>query len=213
MNIEKLAHILLVCVIVVALFAMCMVTVVNADQIDDAVTVSKPLSKSMGDNIKERISTLRCVIEAARDEVKASMPARYFNVPLSTEIQDHIFAVCKEYGIEPEIVIAMIQKESYFNADIMGDNGAAYGILQVHPRWHYDRMERLGVTDLMDPCQNITVAVDYLAECIRMGGGSLDWGLMAYNGGPSYAREMWAKGEVSYYAQIVQKWARGYERY
>ena len=262
MNTENIAHILLICVIVVAMFAISFAGQVNADHMDNVIDISepteetqeeketsepteaptKPVEETTEPEVKEDIIELDTKaepeIEVEEEPVQITVVSpdefmvtikdslrdtvsviedhpftKYYNVPLSPDIQDHIFKVCEEYNIRPEIVIAMIRKESYFTIDIMGDNGAAYGLLQVHPRWHQDRMDRLGVTDLFDPCQNITVAVDYLAECLRLGRGSYDWALMAYNGGPSYAIEMTEKGEVSYYAQIVQKLARQYASY
>lgn len=36
--------------------------------------------------------------------------------------------------------------------------------MQISPRWHRDRMECLGVTDLFDERSNILVGADYLAE-------------------------------------------------
>ena len=36
--------------------------------------------------------------------------------------------------------------------------------MQIIPRWSYDRMARLGVTDIYDPASNILVGIDILAE-------------------------------------------------
>ena len=35
---------------------------------------------------------------------------------------------------------------------------------QIQKKWHWDRMERLGVTDLMGPSGNFRVGCDFLAE-------------------------------------------------
>ena len=107
-------------------------------------------------------------------------------MPLSEELQAHIILECKFYGVEPEIVLAMIERESRFQADVMGDNGNAYGLMQIHPRWHQERMDRLGVTDLMNPYQNVTVGIDYLAEMIAKGNG-IEWAIAAYNAGATGA--------------------------
>lgn len=58
--------------------------------------------------------------------------------------------------------MAIIEKESSGQADAV--NGDCKGLMQVSERWHTDRMERLGVTDLYDPYGNIIIGVDYLAE-------------------------------------------------
>lgn len=126
----------------------------------------------------------------------------YFDVPLNEDLQDHIFAVCNWYDIDPALVIAVIEKESDFRPKLMGDNGAAYGLMQVQLKWHKDRMISLGYSDLLDPYANITVGVDYLAELFERG-KPVEWVLMAYNGGPSYANRKYNAGEVSDYARKV----------
>lgn len=122
----------------------------------------------------------------------------FYNVPLSEELQAHIILECKFYGVEPEIVLAMIERESRFQADVMGDNGNAYGLMQIHPRWHSDRMERLGVTDLMNPYQNTTTGIDFLSEQIARYDGDVAKALVAYNQGHF-------KGTVTKYALAVME--------
>ena len=119
-----------------------------------------------------------------------------FDVPLDTELQLYIIDEAEEHGIDPAIVMAMAYRESTYRADAIGDNGNSYGLLQVQPRWHYERMQKLGCTDLLDPYQNVTVAIDYLAEQINQYGGDLAKGLTAYNRG-SY------NGTVTQYAKTV----------
>ena len=124
--------------------------------------------------------------------------SKYYDIPLSTSVQDHIFKVSEEYGVDPRIVIAMIEYESDYNASTVGDQGRSFGLMQVQARWHKERMERLGVTDLLNPYENITVGVDYLASLIELN-DSLEWALMAYNGGPSYAYSKTSKGILTDY--------------
>lgn len=129
-------------------------------------------------------------------------PVTYYDVPLDDELQNHIFAICDEAEIDPRIVIAMIEKESMYKADVMGDNGRSFGLMQIQKRWHEDRMKRLGCNDLLDPYQNITVGVDLLSE-LNGKGNSIEWTLMAYNGGVAYANKKVKTGIVSDYAKDV----------
>lgn len=153
------------------------------------------------DMLHEEIQAVRSV-EEEKEEIVEEDVHGYFDVPLSEDLQDHIFMVCESYGIDPAIVIAMIQRESNFVIDIVGDNGNSFGLMQIQPRWHRDRMEKLGCTDLLNPYQNVNVGVDYLAELFEKG-KSVEWVLMAYNGGPSYANKKAANGEVNTYARDV----------
>ncbi len=125
-----------------------------------------------------------------------------FDVPLEQDLQNHIFMLCAERDLDPAIVFAMIDQESKFNADIVGDGGNSFGLMQIQPRWHSDRMVKLGCTDLLDPYQNVTVGVDFLAELVS-DGKSIEWALMAYNGGPAYANRKTSAGVLSEYAASV----------
>lgn len=141
-------------------------------------------------------------VREIEEKLKEEPDTLYFDVPLDRDLQDHIFKLCEEADIDPAIVIAMIEKESGYTADILGDNGNSYGLMQIQPRWHYDRMERLECYDLLDPYQNVTVGIDFLAE-LKRSDKSIEWVLMAYNGGPAYANRKISNGEISDYARLV----------
>ena len=125
-----------------------------------------------------------------------------YNVPLASELQLYIKTTCDEYGVDPALVIAMIGVESSYDADAIGDGGDSVGLMQVQEKWHGERMARLGASDLMNPYENVTVGIDYIAEQLAQGKG-IEWALHAYNGGVQYADEMTASGQVSDYAAKV----------
>lgn len=126
----------------------------------------------------------------------------YFDVPLEEPLQDRIFELCEERGIDPAIIIAMIERESRFRPSIKGDHGRSYGLMQIQPKWHQKRANELGCPDLLNPYHNVTVGIDLLGDLIETG-GSLEWALMAYNGGAAYANRLAARGEVSDYAKAI----------
>lgn len=125
------------------------------------------------------------------------------DAPLPVELQAFIFGLAEDYGLDGHLVMAVIGQESNYKHCVIGDDGEAYGLMQIHPAQHEDRMARLKITkdELLDPYANVVVGVDYLAECIEEGG--LEWGLMAYNGGFKYANEMTKQGVISEYAESV----------
>jgi soluble lytic murein transglycosylase-like protein len=127
---------------------------------------------------------------------------KYYDVPLSEDLQDHIFRLCEKNNIDPALVIAMIKRESSYNANTIGDNGNSFGLMQIQPRWHQGRMDRLGCSNLLDPYQNVTVGIDFLAELFAKG-KPVEWVLMAYNGGMAYANKNWNAGVTSSYANKV----------
>lgn len=130
------------------------------------------------------------------ETVETEPPITLYNVPLSEDLQLHIIETAEAHGIDPEIVFAMAYVESSFKTDCVGDSGDSLGLMQVQPYWHSGRMQRLGCTDLLDPFQNVTVAVDYLSEMLNRHDGDIAKALVSYNQG-SY------KGTITSYAKAV----------
>ena len=121
-----------------------------------------------------------------------------YDVPLKAELQVRIIDICHEYEIDPAVVLAMMDVESDYDIYAMGDSGNAFGLLQVQPRWHYERIARLGCADLFSPENNVTVAVDYLAELLEKYDGDMEMALTAYNRGSYGAqRDLFSKGIYS----------------
>lgn len=126
------------------------------------------------------------------------------------EYQGYCREAGEKYGICPELLMAMIERES--SGDAWARNSAGdTGLLQVNPRWHGERMERLGVTDLHDPWGNILVAADYLAELFGRDGDPY-LVLMEYNMGRGTAVRLWRQGKYSEYAVSVSQRAWELER-
>ena len=127
---------------------------------------------------------------------KALYDSGYFryDVPLDVETQAFLRAACDESGVPYELALAVIRKESTFQ-NIIGDSGDSVGYMQIQPRWHKERMERLGATDLRDPFSNFRVGCDYLAELLER--YPLEDALTAYNSG-SPGNSDYAKDVISY---------------
>ena len=115
-------------------------------------------------------------------------------IPLSRDEQELLWDACEEFGVPYALALGLIETETNFR-NITGDNGNSSGYMQIQRRFHGDRMDRLGVTDLMDPGGNFRVGLDFLTEQYNKYG---DWGiaLTVYNNG-SYP------GYITNYANVV----------
>lgn len=120
------------------------------------------------------------------------------------KMQVYTYCVCKQYGVRYDLVVALIEKESGYKFDEVGDDGHSIGYMQIYEEWHKDRMESLNVTDLRNPYQNVLVGIDYLSELIERYGTIQD-ALAAYNYGEQGAkRNLWKKGIYVYeYNQTI----------
>ena len=136
----------------------------------------------------------------------------YTNIPLSARFQKYIDGKCKSYGISTNVVMGCIRTESNFQTQIMGDNGKAYGLMQVQKQWHKARMKKVGATDLLNPYDNVAVGIDYLAELYGIY-GNYHKALMAYNGGHAYCKRRVRAGLVnSPYSRRVMNYAEGFKK-
>lgn len=112
-----------------------------------------------------------------------------YNVPLDYDLQVYIIQTCEELNIDAGVVMAMIFYESSYQADAIGDGGNSVGLMQIMQCFHEERMARLGVTDLLDPYQNVTVGIDFLAELVNECNGDIEKALICYNTGRAGAEE------------------------
>lgn len=85
----------------------------------------------------------------------------------------------KREGMSPELLIAMMQKESSLRAKVQSRYGAQ-GLMQVVRRWHPDKLH--SSESLFDPEVNIRVGADVLEEYLEGAGGSLKKALGKYSG-------------------------------
>lgn len=126
-------------------------------------------------------------------------------IPLSYEEQDFLRTASSEGGVPYALALAVIETETGFR-NVAGDEGGSIGYMQVAPRWHGERMERLGVADLWDPYGNFRVGCDFLGELLEAYGDQ-NKALMAYNMGPKRAAELWREGiyETEYSRAVMER--------
>lgn len=136
--------------------------------------------------------------EIAVDEVKF-VPIT--EIQLDAEMQEWIWNYCNDKNISPALVMAIIERESSCNSNCIGDNGNSFGYMKIYKKWHIDRMEKLGITDLLDGKQNVIVGVDYLLELFQENPNAT-WVLNAYNGGRAYANR---KSDTDYSVDVLDR--------
>ncbi len=149
--------------------------------------------------------------EVAIEPVEETPPEQtcfYKEVPLTYDEQESLQAACEEFKVPYALALGLIEKETDFR-NILGDDGASAGYMQIQKKWHWDRMERLGVTDLTDPAGNFRVGLDFLSELYEKYD---DWSmaLTVYNRGhyPGYITN-YAKAVVKNY----EKWQKLVDSY
>ncbi len=99
-----------------------------------------------------------------------------------TDYEGYISKYSGEFGIDPDLIKAIIATESSFNPNVVSSSGAK-GLMQLKPIAAKD----VGLEDanLFDPEQNIRVGSTYFSKLLERFGGDMDKALAAYRFGPT----------------------------
>jgi len=108
----------------------------------------------------------------------AKIPGAKRNVDKSNW-DKYITRYAKEYGVDEDLIRAVIQVESANNPNALSYKGAM-GLMQLMPQ----TAKMLGVTDAWDPEQNIRGGVKYLSQLSDTFDGDIVKMLAGYNAGP-----------------------------
>ena len=134
---------------------------------------------------------------------------KYFDVPLSTDLQDYIFALCESNNVPVALILAMIETESSFRPNVISGTND-YGLMQINSINHEWLSEKYGITDFLDPYQNVFCGITIIAGHLEKTDGDITKALMCYNCGLTGARRLWDKGiySTSYTEKIEGRMAK-----
>lgn len=133
------------------------------------------LNKENVNSLKEQIRTGNI----ARTGIVKTSSSSY-----SGKYASEINAAASKYGVDPNLIVAVIQAESNFNPNARSSAGAQ-GLMQLMPA----TARGLGVKNSYDPAQNIMGGTKYLADQLKAFGGDIKMALAAYNAGPGNVRK------------------------
>lgn len=95
------------------------------------------------------------------------------------ELRAFAVKTAKEKGLDPAVLLGLIDQESNWNVKARSRKGAR-GLTQLMP----DTAAEVGVTNLDDPYEQIAGGAEYLARQLKRYGGDYQKALAAYNAGP-----------------------------
>ena len=124
---------------------------------------------------------IRGNFELESNEIKSSL-----NKSKLKHILIYINALCDEYGVNYDMVKAVIQTESSWNHKAVSTSGAI-GLMQILPKTAMDEFNT-PEQDLYDPYVNVTVGIKYLSH-LNQHFDDIDATLTAYSHGPTITRK------------------------
>jgi soluble lytic murein transglycosylase-like protein len=154
---------------------------------------------------KNMLKTFREVVPVVDNACKPVEPTINFALEANSDKQQvagWVSLLAHQYGIDPLLVMAVIQVESGFNPEALSTKNAQ-GLMQLIP----ETAQRFGVKDIWNPQQNIKGGIAYLHWLLRHFEGKVDWVLAAYNAGEGAVEKY--KGippyqETQNYVKLIQ---------
>ncbi len=110
-----------------------------------------------------------------------------------------------KYNLPEDLILAVMKVESSF-INAQTSSAGAQGLMQLMP----GTAEYLGVTDVMDPAQNIEGGAKYLREMLDQFNGDIRLALAAYNTGPGNVGKSGAESSFSSEYLNISEGVRGY---
>lgn len=126
-------------------------------------------------------------------------------VTFGEDLQEFTYYLSAAYDIDYTLVLAIISKESAFMPDGISSTND-YGLMQINACNHEWLAEELGITDFIDPYENIKAGLFILRGLFEKY-DSTSKVLMAYNMGENGASKLWEQGifESNYSKDVLQK--------
>lgn len=162
----------------------------SSETITETVTeaVTEPVTSDTSTTITEEVIVT---------EPPAPTRPSIYDCTLSEDLQNYIFNLCNEYGVEYQFIMAIIKAESGFNTGAY--NAGCVGLMQLNEYYNSGTASSLGVS-LYDPYGNVLVGIRHVSNLLSK--YSYTDALICYNYG-EYGAQGYLGGSTSYSRTVM----------
>ena len=139
--------------------------------------ISEEISKEAVAQITDVGTAISTVSRSNQPRVKssdlvASAGFKEYNIKLSKDQQVYAYNMASKYGVQYELFLAMMYVESGFNPNKISRTND-YGLCQINKSNHANLSKKLGITNFLDPYQNMQAGAYFLARYFNSWGKSV----------------------------------------
>lgn len=145
--------------------------------LDNAGKVNTPVVDKEGKDRSKNISIARAMLSKSNAVIPKDKSV------LMNTIENNIREASKKYGVDANLIRAVIRQESDYDPRLLSKAGAQ-GLMQLMP----ETANALNLSDPWDVTQNIDGGTRFLRDQLSAFDGNLKLALAAYNSGPEAVR-------------------------
>lgn len=171
---------------------------------DGVLTLTNKLGKYRDDPSYTEIEIDYEPIVVAKKYKRYTSPTEYNQSAIESLVSEY----ARQYGLQESLVYAVIRVESNGDPNAVSRAGAC-GLMQLMP----GTAKEMGVTNIIDPAQNIAGGTQYLSKLVKLFGGDVRLALAGYNAGPENVKKHGGIPpfrETQNYVRDVLHWWRVY---
>lgn len=107
------------------------------------------------------------IVTSSADAVTAPVATKTVTTvtPKPLSLPEKVELIAKRYGVQPLLMKRIIECESSFNPDAVGDNGTSFGLAQIHLPAHPDITK--------EQATNPDFAIEFMAKALAKGQGQM----------------------------------------
>ena len=181
----------------------------NGDSVSSQLDLSR-LNDLTSDNSMDKLGNNKTLnlLKARMALAKSTAYIPKDNTELMNLINSDIDSASARYGVDKDLIRAVMKQESGFNPTSISSSGAQ-GLMQLMP----DTANGLGVKNPFDITQNINGSTQYLKYQLDKFNGNLSLALASYNAGPNSVEKYNGIPPYAETQDYVQKVTEYYNQY